>query len=165
MSGKRNQDGETLLQWQEKNRYFVIIKATMLLAIFWTIALIWFVAGTISFGLLWPRSIRKFIFGQGLNGKNVGCSSEENAAPKMPKQPDAVMETRYDKIMETKTDAFVEMAAVNKMSPDDVLKTLKSILSQVEVDGDLSHTDEDDDDDASLPPFTPEAEWQMSAGY
>ena len=53
MCKKRHKKGETSRKGQENSAFFLVVKALMLMAIFWTIALIWVVAGAISFGLLW----------------------------------------------------------------------------------------------------------------
>jgi len=48
----------------------IMLKAALLLAIFFSIACIWFVIGLFSIGTLWPRPIRSFILSRSLPLEN-----------------------------------------------------------------------------------------------
>jgi len=45
-------------------RVYMVAKTCMLLAIFYSVLLFWFIAGILTIGVFWPVSIRRFIFGQ-----------------------------------------------------------------------------------------------------
>jgi len=52
---------------QENNRakkMFLSGKAALIVIIVGLFTFIWFLAGLVTFGVLWPKSIRRFIFGQ-----------------------------------------------------------------------------------------------------
>ena len=42
----------------------MVAKTCTLLLIFWSVVLVWFIAGLLTAGMFWPIPIRRFIFGQ-----------------------------------------------------------------------------------------------------